>query len=165
MPQQYKYTQNPGAGYSGCDITCAFRFPRFMDIEPMVFGELNTVSFSIYRDKFPVRSLGRVNPKGYTKAGRTIAGSLIFTVLEKQIINQVVTNIYSKNFNLLPDELPPFSVDIVMLNEMGNQNRISLSGVEIVEGNQIMSINKMVTNEQYSFVAQDIVMTNKEEVK
>lgn len=150
------------SGYAGTDIVCVFKFPDFVKKEPIVFGELTTISFSTYRDKFPVRSLGFVNPKGYTKAGRTVAGSLIFTIFEKSIINRVVEEIYSKKFNLIPDELPAFSIDITMANEFGNKTHIALFGVEIVEGNQIMTVDNMQTNEQYSFVAQDIVMVDSE---
>jgi len=148
------------SGYTGTDIVCVFRFPEFLNRKPMVFGELNTISYSMYRDKFPVRALGYINPKGYTKAGRTIAGTLIFTMFDKSIINQIVEEIYSKSFNLLPDELPPFSVDITMCNEYGNKTRIAIFGVEIVEGNQIMTVDNLQTNEQYSFVAQDIVLVD-----
>ena len=153
---------NSQSGYAGTDIVCVFKFPDYVKKEPIVFGELTTISFSTYRDKFPVRSLGFVNAKGYTKAGRTVAGSLIFTIFEKSIINKVVEEIYSKKFNLIPDELPAFSIDITMANEYGNKTHIALFGVEIVEGNQIMTVDNMQTNEQYSFVAQDIVLVDSE---
>jgi hypothetical protein len=150
------------SGYAGTDIVCVFKFPDFVKKEPLVFGELATISFSTYRDKFPVRALGHVNAKGYTKAGRTVAGSLIFTMFEKSIINQIVEEIYSKKFNIIPDELPAFSIDITMANEYGNKTHIALFGVEIVEGNQVMTVDTLQTNEQYSFVAQDIVLVDSE---
>lgn len=154
---------NTYSSYAGTDIIAVFRFPDIIEnAKPMVFGELTTISYSIYRDKFPVRALGFTNPKGYTKAGRTIAGSMIFTMFNKPIINQVVQNIYSKKFNMIPDELPPFSVDITFCNEYGSKTHIALFGVEIVEGNQIMTVDNLQTNEQYSFVAQDIVLVDKD---
>jgi len=152
-----------GYGYTGADIHAVFRFPLFMDIKPIEFAQIKALSYSTYRDKFPVRALGFINPKGYTKATRTVAGTLIFSVFHKNMINQVIDKIYgSRKFNILPDELPPFSIDILFVNEYGNTNRLSIIGAEIAEGNQIFSIDQMQTDEAYSFVAQDIVMLNKE---
>lgn len=152
-----------GYGYTGADIHAVFRFPLFMDIKPIEFAQIKALSYSTYRDKFPVRALGFINPKGYTKATRTVAGTLIFSVFRKNMINQVIDKIYgSRKFNILPDELPPFSIDILFVNEYGNTNRLSIIGAEIAEGNQIFSIDQMQTDEAYSFVAQDIVVLNKE---
>ncbi len=147
------------SSYSGTDIISVFRFP-VID-EPLVFGELNTISYSIYRNKFPVRALGHINPKGHTKGPRTIAGTLIFTMFNKAIINRIIKKIYhSKNFNLLPDELPPFSITMTMCNESGEYTVKSLYGVELVEENQIISAEDLQVNEQFSFVAQDIDLTD-----
>lgn len=146
-------------GYSGADIVCVFRFPDFMQVEPIIFGQLKTITYSTYRDKFPVRALGFINAKGHTKATRTIAGSLVFAVLDKTMINYVIKKIYNrKNFNIVPDELPPFSIDINYCNEYGDKYKLSILGAEITEGNQIMSIDQLYTDEVYSFVAQDLVM-------
>lgn len=160
----YKYEEEfSGYGYTGADIHAVFRFPLFMNIKPIMFGQIKALAYSTYRDKFPVRALGFINPKGYTKATRTIAGTLIFSVFDKNMINYVIDKIYgSKKYNIVPDELPPFSIDLLFVNEHGNTNRISIIGAEIAEGNQILSIDQLYTDETYSFVAQDIVMLDKE---
>ena len=63
---------------------------------------------------------------------------------------------------MVPDELPPFDIHINMSNAYGNSSVITLYDVEIVEGNQILSIDNIETNEQYSFVAQDLNQINRE---
>ncbi len=55
------------------------------------------------------------------------------------------------------DELPPFNIEITLANEFGDTSRISIVGVEFTEGNRVMSVEDMQTNEQYSFVAQSII--------
>ena len=155
------YSKMGNTGYTSSDIMAVFRMPDYMDIEPTVFGQLNTISYSTYRDKFPVRALGSTRAKGYTKGSRTVAGQLSFMILNKPVINDFAMRLYDekmhKNLSVLPDELPPFSIDINFHNERGDKSRISLIGVEIAEGNQVISTEQMQTSEQYSFVAQDII--------
>ena len=150
-------------GYTGTDIVAVLRFSE-IDVSPAVFGKLNTVSYSTYRDKFPVRSVGYTRAKGYTKGSRTVAGTLVFTLLDYGAINDFAKKLYkgenTSNLSLMPDELPPFSIDINFCNEYGNTTKISLIGAEIAEGNQAMSIKNMQINEQYSFVAQDVIQTD-----
>jgi len=46
-------------------------------------GEIQTISYSIHRENTPIRTLGHSNVRGFIKGGRTIAGSLIFTVFNE----------------------------------------------------------------------------------
>ena len=154
-------------GYTSSDITALFRFPYLSGVEARPFGQVNTLSYSIYRDKFPVRALGHTRAKGYTKGTRTVAGSLAFTMLDSPVINQFVDMLYEfeqkvdRGMGILPDELPPFDIDINYLSELGNKASVTLIGVELAEGNQVITIDDMQVNEQYSFVAQDIVLTDR----
>lgn len=156
--------RNTSSGYTSGDVQAVFRFPGFLETGPKTFGTINTISFSIYRDKFPVRALGHVRAKGYTKGTRTVAGSLAFSMLKRPIINEFMEELYHesvhKTLGLLPDELPPFDIDINYVNEMSDKSKITLIGVEMAEGNQVITTRDMQVNEQYSFVAQDIIQTN-----
>lgn len=51
---------------------------------------LNTVSVSVYEAKSGARSLGYKNVKGFAKGIRTIAGSMILTVIEDNPLRQLV---------------------------------------------------------------------------
>ena len=42
---------------------------------------ISTVSISVHEAKAPVRRLGHMAPVGYTRGIRTIAGSLVFTIV------------------------------------------------------------------------------------
>lgn len=152
-------------GYTFADIKAIINFPEFLGIEkPETFGEISTLSYSIYREKYPVRAIGYTRAKGYTKGSRTVAGTLAFTMLDKAVINKFIQILYKedkwKSLSLLPDELPPFDIDLVFVNELGQTTSLKLIGVEIAEGNSVMSINSMAVSEQYSFVAQDIIQTD-----
>ena len=167
-----KFNNTTSQGFSGTDIKAVFRFPDEMNVRNFkdnqkhkvtlkFFAELSTVSYSTFRDKFPVRALGHTKAKGYTNGSRTIGGTLIFKMLNKHMINKMLDNLSSldsKKVNILPDELPPFDIDITFSNELGESSKVTIVGVEITEGNQIMSVQKINTNEKYSFVAQDLVM-------
>lgn len=166
MPQFISYN-NPdyyGSGYTGSDIKAVFRFPEFIDASPIPFGELSIISYSTYRDKFPVRAIGYTRAKGYTKGARTVAGTLVFNLLNKAAVNKFIKELYPEDvwesLSVVMDELPPFSIDISFCNEVGNKTNITLIGVEIAEGNQVMSVNNMSVNEQYSFVAQDVTQVD-----
>ena len=50
-------------------------------------GAIQTISISHFRDKREVRSLGFQNVMGYTRGGTTIAGSLIFALLDTHPFN------------------------------------------------------------------------------
>lgn len=129
-----------------------------MDADPIIFGELSTISYSFYRDKFPVRAIGFTRAKGYTKGSRTVAGSLIFKLIDFSAINRFANVLYDniKGLSIMPDELPPFSIDITFVNEYGENTKQSVLGIEIAEGNQIITVDQLTISEQFSFVAQDV---------
>lgn len=61
--------------YSGCDIICTFG--------GKVIGELQSISYSVTREKMPVYVMGDANPKSFSRGKRGIAGSLVFTVFDR----------------------------------------------------------------------------------
>src|SRR5688572_20434554 len=63
--------------FSGADIVAQIVIPG--EKTPITLGELQTISYSTHRENTPVRFVGHVNPVGFVKGPRTIAGSLIFT--------------------------------------------------------------------------------------
>ena len=76
-----KYTS-----FSGCDMVASITLPKNVCSYPIVIGNLQTVSYSIHREVSPVRKLGSINPIGWTKGVRTIGGSLIFTMFDKNLV-------------------------------------------------------------------------------
>lgn len=139
--------------YSGVDIIPTVNIPGF---GPLTIGELQTVSYSIHREKWPVRALGYVKPKGYTSGPRTVAGNLIFTVFNKHIFFKMLEKTGLTDMRILSDELPPFDINIIFGSEYGHLSKMVIKGVTIVDEGQVMSINDMMTENTMSFVAQDI---------
>lgn len=152
--------------FSGADIVASITPPKG---KPRVFGEMQTISYSIHRELNPVRSLGRINPKGIVRGPRTIAGSLVFTVFDRHIIQNAVKegllnqydqyagpNAVTMGREILTDEMPPFDVTISFVNEYGSSSMISLFGVHVVDEGQVMSIDDMITENTMSYIALDI---------
>lgn len=58
----------PKSSFSGCDISVI----GYIDGKIKKFGELLTMSYSVHREKTQVRTMGRVNPKGFTRGTRCL---------------------------------------------------------------------------------------------
>lgn len=87
---------------TGSDIT-VFAIFDFINIEDLnkpvelqrkdpVIIELDNVlslNYSTIRDRYPVRSLGNINAKGFTQGQRTIAGHMAFTIITEDVISRL----------------------------------------------------------------------------
>ena len=160
--------QKTYTSFSGTDIVASITPPGG---RPIVFGELQTLSYSIHRDKFPVRTLGHINPRDFVYGGRTIAGSMIFTVFDRHILKNAIATSFSPKNNpyeinksdydemmhrMVTDEMPLFDVTLTFHNEYGQASSMSILGVTIVDEGQVMSIEDMMTETTCSYMALDI---------
>jgi hypothetical protein len=141
--------------YSGVDIVAEIILPNE---KPITLGELQTISYSTHRENIPVRFLGHVNPSAFLKGPRTIAGSLIFTVFNyyafyriRQFQAAVAGGLYP-----LADMLPPFDVVITFANESGSLSKMKIYGVTIVDEGQTMSIDDLMTEQTFAYMARGI---------
>ena len=113
------------------------------------FGELQTISYSVHREKSSVLTLGRVNPLSFTRGPRTIAGSMVFTIFNREVLEELTT-VYPDDpidgdfGSVLVDQIPPFNVTITFLNEDGFLSSLVIYGIDIVDDGQVMSINDMI---------------------
>lgn len=143
--------------YSGADIVASIIMPG--EPNPLTLGELQTISYSIHRENTPIRTVGRVNPRGFIKGPRTIAGSLIFTVFNQytfyrlQQYSQMITN---QNVFPLSDMLPPFDIILTFANESGSFSKMKIYGVTIVDEGGTMSIDDLITEQTYTYMARGI---------
>jgi hypothetical protein len=134
---------------------------RIKEKQVKVLGEIQTISYSIHREKFPVRSLGSVYPRGFTRGPRTIAGSLLFMVFDKAVLHELLTPDksdieYYNRSTTLPDQIPPFDIIINFANELGSASQLVIYGIEIQDEGQVMSIDNLVLENTMRFVARDI---------
>jgi hypothetical protein len=164
----FKNYQSTATSFSGADIVATITPTGG---KPVVFGELQTVSYSIYRPTQPVYALGQINAKGVVRGQRTIAGSLIFTVFDRHVLQNVLDS-YSVGANgswnftqsdidemrrdMKTDELPPFDINITFMNEYGNSSVLNIRSCHILTEGQTMSIEDMITENTMQYIAMDI---------
>lgn len=135
-------------------------------------NNLQTLSYSIYREKAPVRALGFVGEKGRARGTRTIAGSIVFTVFDRHVLWDVMRigqgdrtrdavspdSGYMGMEYVLPDQLPPFDIIIHFVNEYGHSAEMVLFGIELHQEGQTMSIQDIITENVMQFTAQHIAI-------
>jgi len=155
-PTAYKSPQSITT-FTGADITAV----AYIHDQLKVLGELQTISYSIHREKSAVMLLGRIDPPCFTRGPRTIAGSLIFTVFDREVLEELL-NTYpddtvDNDFStLLLDQIPPFDVTISFMNEDGYLSSMVIYGLEIVDDGQVMSINDMIIENVKAYKARGI---------
>ena len=133
-----------------------------------VLGSLHTISYSSFREKFAVRSLGAVGAKGYTHGPRTIAGTMVFNVLQAH-------ELYELAFQMSPlkqgdghnppkhpdaimlDQIEPFNVLLLFANEFGVYSSLHLFNVTIQSEGQTMSIDQVITQNEMNFYALEML--------
>lgn len=147
--------------FSMCDIVCTIDITSNTGERVVTtLGKLQTLSYSIYQKKDPVRVLGNMNAKDYVYGQRTIAGSLVFAVFNKhwlvEIYDQLVNKSMMKNWHYIADEIPPFDITVNFANEYGYDSKMALYGVRLMTEGQVMSINDIYIENTYQFVATDI---------
>lgn len=148
---------------------------------PIVIDSIQTLSFQIHTDIQPVRSLKFKYPRGYCVGQRLIAGSIIATVLNEHPfmdimeLNNVLRYLQAKavsttsqNYRYLDvlkgvdesssvvDEIPPMNILIQGVNEQGDAVESTLYGVKLINDGTVISAQDMITEQTFSFVAQDI---------
>jgi hypothetical protein len=145
--------QKTFTSYAGTDMVCTVNVPGQ---GPVVFGELSQISYSVFREKVPVRALGRVSMKGYTRGMRTITGILGFTVFDESIVYRAMESIRQQGYRMLMDEMPLFDITISMANEFGAQSKMSIYGVSTYTEGMNLGVNDIMTQTAYEFYALDV---------
>lgn len=64
--------------FSGCDIVCTFGSE--------VIGSLQAITYSVSREKAPVYTMGSPEPRSFSRGKRGIAGTLVFTVFDRDAL-------------------------------------------------------------------------------
>lgn len=174
------------SSFSGADISAAITVPVLTNdpvtqiarttLAPISIGNLHTISVSTHRDSVPVRAFKHINPKGFTRGARTVAGSLIFTMFDRESLSAVQEKVrryyqqvhkqYAAGFgnsaipDLIPklhvDELPPFDVTVTMVNEFGQAAITKIKGVQIITNGVVAGVNELILEEQMSYIALEV---------
>lgn len=159
---QNKLASELNTSFSGVDTKMSISFPGG---KPIHVGEVQTVTYSLYRPIEPVYSLGSAKPTGFVRGQRTIAGSIIFTVFDRNVLLNAFYNAYNDygdkecvNQEYLTDELPPFDIHITFMNEYGVSAALVIYGAYIPTEGQVHSIEDMITENTVQYVAQDMTL-------
>lgn len=130
-------------------------------------AEIQTLSVSIYREKYPVRPLGSVYPKGFCRGPRTISGSMVFTVFHRHVFQDLLESSSYRSTGVgdwdrhrwtthIADQLPPLDISIRFANEYGNLSWMALFGVEFLNEGMVMSSEDILIEGTNTYVARDI---------
>jgi len=181
MPTKYGGANTEYSGvfnsFSGADIVAYIHMPP-QDVNeedsvdgqtktaPVVgvLGNIQTISYSTFREVEPVRSLGKVYADAYTRGPRTIAGTIVWTVLDQHVLAQALGYASSDSITantILVDQIPPFNIIITFNNEYGDVATMGIYGIRMVNEGATFSIDDMITEQTNSFIAEDIDMLHK----
>lgn len=144
--------------YSGTDIRVMIELTGTSRLKQLI--ELSTLTVSIHREKCPVRALGYINPKGFARGTRTIAGTLVMTQFTVDVLyrflDEAVTKDISKDSDYVKvDQLPPFNMTLMFADEYGSVSCRRLLGVELVTDGTVYSLNDMFSEQTVSYMATD----------
>ena len=141
--------------FSSSDTVAFMIFP---ESKPILLGSLTTLSHSTYREKKPVPLLGKINVGGYTRGMRSIAGTMVFTLINQHLVEDIIEQIPYLNAHgmIKSDELPFFDIMIICANEYGSASQMYIYGAEFFEDGQVISIQDLFIENTFSFVARDI---------
>jgi len=161
---------SPTRSFSGADITCVVHVVgNDNQTSPLVLANAQTLSYSVHREKVPVRALGHTYPVGITRGARVLAGSMVFTMFDREVLYEIIQS-YSvdvewnggdyryTSFSPMLDQLPPFDITITFANEYGDVSNMAIYGVELVDEGVVLSIDDLLVEKTCSFIARDIDM-------
>lgn len=64
--------------FAGCDIVASFN--------GKIIGELQAITYSISREKSPIYTMGSPEPRAFGRGKRGIAGSMVFTIFNRDAL-------------------------------------------------------------------------------
>jgi hypothetical protein len=147
---------------------------KMANVEGSIIGKalatLQTISWSIYREKTPVRFLGSTYARSYVRGPRTIAGSMIFTMFDRHALQDILNwglspystghveadHDYYRDTTMLIDQLPPLDMTILFANEYGSTSYMNLWGVEFLSEGGTFSVEDLFSESVVQYIARDI---------
>lgn len=143
--------------FSGTDTIAYMMLPN---TAPIVLGSLTTFSSSTYRIKSPVQTLGQILVRGVAKGPRVIAGTMVFTLINQNWVNDIIDTIpwLKKRVGgiIYSDELPIFDIMIIAGNEYGKYSSMMIYGIDLTDEAQVISVNDLYIENTFSFIAREI---------
>ena len=143
---------------TGADIKC------YMSIKGsfIEWASLQTVSISSARSVVQVRALGNAEPIGVTRGARTYAGSLVFALVDGDILKEAFKTIDPGKKSIgtvdrpTADMLPPFNIIIDGANEQGDALQQVIYGVTLSHWGTTYSIDDLFTEVTHTYIAKAV---------
>lgn len=158
----YKFSRT-NTSYSGTDCIPVAQ----INDKLIILGNVQTFTYSTYREKTAIRTLGRIQPKGFVSGPREIAGTLIFTVFDRNPLYDIITQFPLKNdpkdryTSPLPDQIPAFDLSMIFVNEYGSKSIVRLYAIELFQEGTTHSINDIYSECVMQYKARDMdIMTS-----
>lgn len=124
-----------------------------------VLGTLHTISYSSFREKFAVRSLGMSHAKAYSRGPRTIAGTMVFHTISAPELMKLHDSISPTNHpdSATLDQLDPFNMLLLFANEYGQYSAMHVLNIDISSEGHELSIDQILTTNSLNFYATDLI--------
>jgi hypothetical protein len=130
------------------------------------FANMQTITSSFASSLSAVENIGSSLPVDHTRGQKTFAGSIIFTVLDKEPLREMIEHSYLSSRDdkdmrpeyFTVDQIPAFNVVIQGSNEVPNQNGIPqqvikvLVGVKLMTHGETISIDDFFLEQTYQYV-------------
>lgn len=163
---------------TGADVTCSIVMPKpegwkdYLNARGLkeedydlpvlkVWAELETISVSSARSVSAVRRLGEHHAHEYTRGGRTVGGSLVFTTFNRDVFADFYRMHPGESFwgqdkspPFFVDQIPPFHILISGATEYGAVAQAALINVHLTNFGTTMSIHDLKQESTYTYVAQ-----------
>lgn len=135
-------------------------------------GNLHTFSYSSFREKNAVRTLGRSHSKAYTRGARTVAGSMVFNTIEESQLFQFIrlfgndaamkssskeATSHAQAMMSHLDQLKPFNLALVFANEYGQYSVMHVINVDINTEGQEISVDRPVLYNSVNYYAETVL--------
>lgn len=121
------------------------------------FGELQTISISSAMSTYPVRCLGKKTAETYLKGARVWAGTMIFTVLDRDVLYEAAKLYNKQSFDKYSyDDIPPFDIIITAANENGQIAYKVVTEVVLSHGGEVYSIDDLMLEQTHTFQAKHV---------
>ena len=122
------------------------------------FGTLQTISGSSSTSMSAVHSIGSSLAQGFTEGSTTFAGSLIFTLLDKDPLTALMQEAAKQGRTSLSGftttaQLPPFNIVVQGMSEYNNQVITKVFvGVKLMAHGEVISIDDFFVEQTYQHV-------------
>ncbi len=159
--------------YSGSDVSVFFVLNKTGKV--VFANDIQTISVSTHPAKGVIRTLGRRAPVTYVEGSKTVAGTLVFSMLREDPFVELLVeynnlvlrdpkesrpldSLGRQSLAISADQLPPIDIMLLFHNEYDQVVSIAkVMNVHIIDNGMVSSNNDMYTEITYQYVAEEFM--------